>query len=84
MKNLRLDELLLMAKVDTITEAEKLELIDLLGKIEVKIAPKQKVRMICCPFHEEKTPSCLVNFTTNKIHCFGCGVTGAMEFDHHS
>ena len=35
-------------------------------------------RMICCPFHEEKTPSMILKATgvTNGVaHCFGCGVT---------
>ena len=29
---------------------------------------------ICCPFHEEKTPSCKVD--DNGFYCFGCGAHG--------
>lgn len=29
---------------------------------------------ICCPFHEEKTPSMSIPFD-RKAHCFGCGIT---------
>lgn len=35
----------------------------------------------CCPFHEEKTPSCRVDDETGKFHCFGCGAGGdAIDF----
>lgn len=29
---------------------------------------------ICCPFHNEKTPSMKIN--KDYFHCFGCGVSG--------
>ncbi len=30
------------------------------------------IRM-CCPIHEENTPSCDIDILSNKIHCYGCG-----------
>src|SRR5271163_2089515 len=30
----------------------------------------------CCPFHEEKTPSFMVQKGDSHYHCFGCGAHG--------
>lgn len=30
----------------------------------------------CCPFHNENTPSFVVNAQKNFYHCFGCGANG--------
>ncbi|HQP25882.1 MAG TPA: CHC2 zinc finger domain-containing protein [Smithellaceae bacterium] len=30
----------------------------------------------CCPFHEEKNPSFIINQKKQTYHCFGCGAHG--------
>jgi hypothetical protein len=35
---------------------------------------------ILCPFHDEKTPSCVIHTRTPKFfHCFGCGKSGGIR-----
>ena len=43
---------------------------------KTKIIQKGKDCWCCCPFHEEKTPSCKINDDTNSFYCFGCGAKG--------
>ncbi|PVZ84726.1 DNA primase [Serratia sp. S1B] len=31
-----------------------------------------------CPFHREKTPSCVISPEKNLYHCFGCGAAGSV------
>ncbi|QGY33068.1 DNA primase [Pantoea cypripedii] len=31
-----------------------------------------------CPFHDEKTPSCVITPAKNLFHCFGCGAGGSV------
>jgi DNA primase catalytic core len=33
---------------------------------------------VCCPFHEDKTPSCIISPQSNLFNCFGCGVGGSV------
>ena len=32
--------------------------------------------LLCCPFHDDKTPSLQIYPRTNSYHCFGCGKSG--------
>ena len=34
---------------------------------------------IKCPFHEENTPSLILNDEINSYYCFGCGASGGMN-----
>ncbi len=33
---------------------------------------------ICCPFHEDKEPSCIITPKSNLFNCFGCGAAGSV------
>ncbi len=43
-----------------------------------KLTRQGKDYVVCCPFHEEKTPSCVLSPKTNLFHCFGCGAGGSV------
>ena len=35
---------------------------------------KHKTRIsVLCPFHEERTPSCLIDIKKEELSCVGCG-----------
>ena len=48
------------------------------GEIEkkTKIIKKGNDYWCCCPFHEEKTPSCKINDDLGSYYFFGCGAKG--------
>lgn len=35
-------------------------------------------RMIRCPFHDDRTPSCSANLDRKVFHCFACGAGGSI------
>jgi DNA primase len=35
-------------------------------------------RMIRCPFHDDRTPSCAINLDKKLFHCFACGAQGTI------
>ncbi len=43
---------------------------------KVKVIKKGNDYWCCCPFHEEKTPSCKINDDLGSYYCFGCGAKG--------
>ena len=38
-----------------------------------------KKNVILCPFHKEKTPSCIVDFKNETYRCLSCGKTGTIR-----
>ena len=57
-----------------------------IDEVDYTIKAKYKVPVLC-KYHEEKTPSCNVDFDTKTFYCFGCGASGKVimrgytEFD---
>ncbi|MBV5097628.1 CHC2 zinc finger domain-containing protein, partial [Tenebrionicola larvae] len=44
-----------------------------------KLKRQGKDSYVClCPFHQEKTPSCVITPSKNLYHCFGCGAAGSV------
>jgi len=43
---------------------------------KTKVIKKGKDLWCCCPFHNEKTPSCKINDDQGSFYCFGCGAKG--------
>ena len=43
---------------------------------KTKVIKKGKDFWCCCPFHNEKTPSCKINDEQGSYYCFGCGAKG--------
>ena len=54
---------------------DKIDVTELVGEyVQLKQAGINKKG--CCPFHNEKTPSFMVNSERGSWHCFGCGKGG--------
>lgn len=57
---------------------------EVLGRVDIIEIINQRVPLkkmgnsfkACCPFHQEKTPSFMVNQQKQLYHCFGCGAKG--------
>ncbi len=54
---------------------EATDLVALVGE-RTQIRQKGRDFWCCCPFHQEKTPSCKIDGATGRWHCFGCGEGG--------
>ncbi len=63
------------SKNDLETIKSKIQLSSEIEK-KTKLIKKGNDYWCCCPFHEEKTPSCKINNDLGSYYCFGCGAKG--------
>lgn len=54
---------------------DKIDITDLIAEY-IEIKPAGTNKKACCPFHNEKTPSLMINSERQSWHCFGCGKGG--------
>ena len=54
----------------------KLNIVDVVGKSVPDLKRAGRNYKACCPFHQEKTPSFMVNPDLGRFKCFGCGESG--------
>jgi DNA primase catalytic core len=55
----------------------RLSLVDVAQSQGHKLKRQGKDSYVClCPFHKEKTPSCVITPSKNLFHCFGCNAGG--------
>jgi DNA primase catalytic core len=55
--------------------------VSLLRLVESQGYPLQKQGKdyaLCCPFHDDKEPSCIITPKSNLFNCFGCGAGGSV------
>lgn len=58
----------------------RIDLVEVLNPY-LKLQKAGSAHKALCPFHEEKTPSFVINRGDNHYHCFGCGAHGdAIQF----
>lgn len=62
---------------DTKVILDNLNVLEVLKKHGVKIAKKMGDEIsLCCPFHDDSTPSMYINEKTKLFKCFGCDIKG--------
>lgn len=54
---------------------DRIDLIEVVSSF-IDLKKQGKTYKGCCPFHEEKTPSFMIQIGQNHYHCFGCGAHG--------
>lgn len=56
---------------------DRVTLVDMVDELEIKKRRSGAGRyVIICPFHDEKSPSCMIYVNEDKYHCFGCQAQG--------
>lgn len=66
---------------------DRADIVDVVNKYNITLTRRGVNLFGCCPFHNERTPSFIVNPARNTYHCFGCGAHGdairfVMELDN--
>ncbi len=63
--------------------SEKLEMLEELKSLQQEKKSKRvEQRMVTkCPFHNEKTGSCIVDLEDKTFYCLGCTAEGTIEFN---
>ena len=70
-----------MKTLSDATIAELKRTISLLRMVEVagfEVKKHGRDHAICCPFHDDKTPSLVISRDSNLFHCFGCEASGSV------
>ncbi len=57
---------------------EDISLYRLIQSQGYNIKPEGKDHIMCCPFHDDKTPSLKISTAKNLFNCFGCGSSGTV------
>ncbi|MEG2262740.1 MAG: CHC2 zinc finger domain-containing protein [Acinetobacter sp.] len=79
MKNLRSEVLPERFKQARTEINAAFKIVDLAAEFGISIP--NSGQQICCPFHDDSTPSFSVDFDRNIFKCFGCGIGGSfVEF----
>ena len=56
---------------------DRVSIVDMVDELKIRKKRSGGNRyVIICPFHDEKTPSCMVYADDDKFHCFGCQAYG--------
>ena len=54
----------------------QLDIATLVARLGVEVVVTRGKAKMRCAFHDEKTPSCLLDLSDNHFHCFGCDAHG--------
>ncbi|MCF7911599.1 MAG: toprim domain-containing protein [Candidatus Cloacimonetes bacterium] len=57
---------------------QQVRLADILRDYGIELNRNVDKQMVCCPFHEDKTPSMSIDTQRNMFKCFGCGAGGSV------
>lgn len=61
--------------MNTFEAARQVSAADVAKRAGIRLERHGGREWACCPFHQEKTPSCMFD-PAGRFHCFGCGADG--------